>query len=129
MAWKKLAFIEDVASLTDTAPIDITFGTAAVGTATTAMRQDAKPCIDEGAVGSIEAIDGGAASLGTAHAVPHIDHRHGLGPLVANLDFDGHEADDFKLETQATEPTTGTVAGRLYYNSSPGTVHPFVWQA
>lgn len=129
MAWKKLAFLDEVSTLTDTAPVNADFAAAAVGTATTAMRADAKPDIDEGAVGSIEAIDGGAASLGTAIAVSHIDHRHGMGPLVANLDFDGFEADDFKLETQTTEPTAGTVVGRLYYNSSPGTVHPFVWVA
>lgn len=76
-----------------------------------------------------EAVDGTGASAGTATTASRIDHIHANGPLVANLDFDGFEADDFKLETQATEPTAGTVAGRIYYNSSPGTVHPFVFQA
>ena len=127
MTWKKLAFYAEVATLGGTA-VDADHAAATPGTVSTASRADHKHDLTEGAAATIGAVDGSSAALGTSNAVPHLDHVHGLGPLTANLDFAEHEADSFKLETQATEPTTGTVAGRLYYNSSPGTIHPFVWQ-
>lgn len=42
MSWKKVAFIEDVATLSDTPPVDVTVAAAAAGSATAASRQDHK---------------------------------------------------------------------------------------
>ncbi|MCK4860193.1 MAG: hypothetical protein KAS87_06525 [Candidatus Omnitrophica bacterium] len=127
MTWKKLAFFSEVATLGGTA-VDADHAAATAGTVSTAARADHKHDLTAGAAASLSPVDGSSEALGTSNAVPHLDHVHGLGPLVANLDFAEYEADSFKLETQATEPTTGTVAGRMYYNSSPGTIHPFVYQ-
>jgi len=42
MSWKKIAFLEEVAVLSDTAPVDVTIAAASAGVATDAARQDHK---------------------------------------------------------------------------------------
>ena len=42
MSWKKIAYLDEVAVLSDTAPVDVTVATADAGVATDAARQDHK---------------------------------------------------------------------------------------
>lgn len=124
--WKKILLEGDVAVLSDTAPADVDHAAASAGTAGDASRQDHKHDVDEGVVGTLVAIDGGATSLGTDDALPHLDHRHALGPLVADLDFSEQEADALSLEARADLPgVVTTKAGRIGFYTFDN--HPYVY--
>jgi hypothetical protein len=60
--------------------------------------------------------DGGAAAAGTGVTASKIDHKHGLGPLAANLSFAGYQATDFVIEQKSTAPAT-PVVGKMYQDS------------
>jgi hypothetical protein len=124
MVWKKILLEGDAAVPSDTAPVDTDFTVASAGVATDVSRQDHKHDLNEGVIGTLKAIDGTAKALGTDNAVPHLDHIHALGPLVANLDFAKHQATSLVLDVQATAPLT-PVAGQVYHNSVDG--HPYVY--
>jgi hypothetical protein len=95
MAWKKIAFLDEVAVLSDDTP---------------------------------EAVDGTAASAGTAETASRADHVHPLGPLVANLDFAQKQAIGMVLHAVDTPPDSGTeVEGQVYYDSGAADKHPYVW--
>lgn len=128
MAWKKLLLEGDAAVLSDTAPINVDHAVAAAGSATEAARQDHKHDLNEGVVGTIVAVDGGGASLGTDNAVPHLDHKHPLGPLVGDLDFAKNNALNMALDVQTTAPST-PVDGQIYFNTTAGDKHPYVYVA
>lgn len=126
MAWKKILLEGDAAVLSDVAPVDVDHAVAAAGTATEASRQDHKHDLNEGIVGTIAAVDGSAAALGTDNAVPHLDHVHPLGPLVADLDFAQNSAVAIVIDPQASAPGT-PVDGQMYYNTTDD--HPYVYVA
>ena len=118
MAWKKLAFYTDIPVLSDTAPADADHAVAAAGAASEAARRDHKHDLTEGDAGTIKAVDGTAAALGSDNAVPHLDHVHELGPLVADLDFDLHQAPDFIAERRADWPAhVGSEGQVIYYTN------------
>lgn len=130
MAWRQLAFLNEVASLSDVAPVNVDHAAAAAGNAATASRQNHKHDVDEGVVGTILAVDGTAAGLGTNAAIPHLDHRHPLGPLVASLDFNQNQAVSFRFEAVATPPDVGVeVEGQAYFDTSVADKHVYVWNA
>jgi len=126
MAWKKVLLEGDAAVLSDTAPANVDHAVASAGLATDASRRDHKHDLSEGVVGTIKAVDGTSATLGTDNAVPHLDHIHPLGPLVANLDFNKKQANNLVFDVQATAPLT-PVDGQVYYSSVDK--HPYVYQA
>lgn len=126
MSWKKILLEGDAAVLSDVAPVDVDHAAASAGTATTAARQDHKHDLNEGVVGTIKAVDGSSAALGTDNAVPHLDHVHPLGPLVANLNFNKKQATSMVLDVQASAPAS-PVDGQIYYNSTDD--HPYVYVA
>lgn len=126
MPWKKILLEGDAAVLSNTAPVDVDHNAASAGTATEASRQDHKHDLAEGVVGDVKAVDGSAAALGTAAGVAHVDHRHALGPLVANLDFNKNQGLQLVLHSATTAPAT-PVEGQIYYNSTAGDKHPYVW--
>jgi len=126
MAWKKILLEGDAAVLSDTAPEDVDFAVAAQGVATEASRRDHKHDLNEGVVGTLAAVDGSAPTLGSNNAVPHLDHVHALGPLVADLDFAKNNAVGMALDVQATAPST-PVDGQIYYSSVDD--HPYVYVA
>ena len=126
MVFKKILLEGDAAVLSDTAPVDTDFAIASAGTASDAARRDHKHDLNEGVVGTIKPTDGTAAALGTNDAVPHLDHIHPLGPLVANLDFAKKEATSLALDNQASDPST-PVSGQIYYKTGDG--HPYIFQS
>lgn len=126
MSWKKVLLEGDAAVLSDVAPVDVDHAVASAGTAIEAARQDHKHDLNEGVVGNIAPVDGTVATLGTQDAVPHLDHVHPLGPLVADLDFAKNNAVNMALDVQATAPST-PVDGQIYFNTTDD--HPYVYIA
>lgn len=126
MSWKKILLEGDAAVLSDVAPVNVDHAVASAGTATEAARQDHKHDLNEGVVGTIKPVDGTAAALGSDNAVPHLDHIHALGPLVADLNFSKKQAKGMALDVQATAPST-PVDGQIYHNSTDD--HPYVYVA
>ena len=124
MVFKKILLEGDAAVLSDTTPVDTNHAVADKGVATEAARQDHKHDLNEGVIGTLKAVDGTAKALGTDDAVPHLDHIHALGPLVADLDFAKKHATGLALDVQATAPST-PVEGQIYFDSVDG--HPYVY--
>lgn len=128
MAWKQIAFIDEVAALTTNAPADADFAVAAVGVGTAAAKDDHKHDLNEGIAATLAPVDGTAEALGTNDAVPHLDHIHALGPLVANLDFNQQQAVSLVLEAVATAPDAAAeVEGQIYFDTTVGDKHAYVW--
>lgn len=73
--YKKVAFLDEVAALTDTAPVDVTKAAAAVGTSGEAARQDHKHDITTAVPGNITEDD--TAAEGTGTTLARADHKHG----------------------------------------------------
>ena len=72
--------------------------------------------------------DFGAASAGVAGAASRQDHKHALGPLQANLDCNQKELVGQVMHAVASAPNSGSeVEGQIYYNSTLGDKHPYVW--
>jgi hypothetical protein len=75
-----------------------------------------------------EPVDGTGAAEGTGLLASREDHVHGLGPLVANLDFAQHEANGLVLQAQAAAPDPATeVEAELYFDTTAGDKHAYVW--
>ena len=128
MPWKKVMLEGDVAVLSDTAPVDVDFSAASAGTALDASRQDHKHDVPEALDGDLAAVDGGAAAVGTANKFVRADHKHALGPLVDNLDFNQKQGVGQVMHVAASAPNLGTeVEGQIYYNSTIGDKHPYIW--
>lgn len=128
MPWKRVLLEGDAAVLSDTDPEDIDFAAADEGIATEASRQDHKHSINEGVVGTLAAIDGSAAALGSANAVPHLDHVHALGPLVAALNCGQQQLQRHVLHAAETAPDAAAeVEGQIYFDTSVGDKHPYIW--
>jgi hypothetical protein len=121
MAFRQLAWLDEVATLTANAPANIDHGAADVGVGSAAARDDHKHDLDEGSAGTLAPVDGTAEALGTSAAVPHLDHIHALGPLVADLDFAKNNAIGLALDVQATPPGTPSL-GQVYYDSDDDAV-------
>ena len=150
MSWKELAYKDEVAVLTDTAPVDIDKSAAAVGTAGDAARQDHKHDVSVAAPVAItenaSQVEGVATTLSrsdhehespaswdpSAHAT---DHKSGggdevdldeLGNPTGPIDFAQQQADGLVLETASSGPDAASeVGGQVYYNSTDKAV--YVW--
>ena len=128
MTWKKVMLEGDVAVLSDTVPENVDFGTASAGVAVGASRQDHKHDVPEALLGDLAAVDGQAAAIGTANKFVRADHRHALGPLQANLDCNQKQLLGQVMHVVAAAPNSGTeVEGQIYYNSTGGNKHPYIW--
>jgi len=73
--WKKVAYYDEVAIVTSTAPVDVTKAAAAVGSSAEAARQDHKHDITTAAPGTIGESD--TPTEGTATSLSRSDHVHG----------------------------------------------------
>lgn len=81
----------------------------------------------EAVVGDLAAVNGGAAAIGTANKFVRADHRHALGPLVADLPFAEYEADAMALDNlSAAQAVVTTKLGRIYFDNSADR-HPFIY--
>ena len=156
VTWVKVLLDGDAATLSTSAPVDVTKSTGAPGTASAASRQDHKHDITTAVVGSIvpdstaaegtatslsrsdhvhgfvnvtptAAVDGGAAAEGTSSGISaRADHKHALGPLAATLNFAGYQGANLVFENSATDPAT-PVLGKVYFRT--GDLHPYVCTA
>jgi hypothetical protein len=128
MTWKKVMLEGDVAVLSDTVPENVDFGAASAGIAAGASRQDHKHDVPEALLGDLAAVDGQAAATGTANKFVRADHRHALGPLQANVDCNQKQLLGQVMHVAAVAPNFGTeVEGQIYYNSTGGDKHPYIW--
>lgn len=128
MPWKRVMLEGDVAVLSNTAPVNVDFSTASAGTALEASRQDHKHAVPEALVGDLSPVDGGAAAIGTTNKFVRADHKHALGPLVNNLNFNQKQGVGLVVHVSTSAPNPGSeVEGQIYYNSSVGDKHPYIW--
>ena len=128
MTWKKVMLEGDVPVLSDTAPVDTDFGAASAGVAADASRQDHKHDVPEALLGDLVAVDGVIAAVGTANKFVRADHKHALGPLQANLNCNQKQLTGQVMHVAASGPNVGTeVEGQIYYNSTVGDKHPYIW--
>ena len=128
MAWKKILLEGDAALLSDNAPVNVDHAAASAGSAADAGRRDHKHDLDEGVVGTLKAVDGTAATLGTNNAVPHLDHIHALGPLVANLNANQKQMVGMVVHVALTGPNAASEAeGQVWYNNNTGSQHAYIW--
>ncbi len=128
MAWKKIVLEGEAAVLSDTPPVDVDYSAASAGVAPAASRQDHKHDAPEALVGDLAAIDGQAAAVGTANKFVRADHRHPLGPLQADLNCNQKQLVGQVVHVAAGPPNPGTeIEGQIYYNSSVGDKHPYIW--
>jgi RNA-binding protein YlmH len=128
MTWKKVMLEGDVAVLSDNAPENVDFNVASAGVAVDASRRDHKHDVPEAVVGDLAAVDGQVASIGTANKFVRADHRHALGPLQSNLDCNQKQLVGQVMHVAAAAPNSGAeVEGQIYYNSTGGDKHPYIW--
>jgi hypothetical protein len=110
--WKKLAFSDEVASLSDQAPHDV--GTvAAQGVATDASRHD-----------HVHILGNGSVSAAAILANDVVGSEH-IEALSADLDFAKNEATSMALDNQTSNPAT-PVLGQIYFHAGAGELHPYI---
>jgi len=126
--WKKILLEGDAAAPSDNAPQDTDFLDASAGVGANCARDDHKHDVPEALVGDIAAVDGSAAATGSANKFVRADHVHALGPLVADLDFGKNNANNMALHAAADAPAD-PVDGQVYYDTTGGDLHPYIYQA
>jgi len=75
LSWKKVAYLDEVATLSNTAPQDVKVQTAAAGSGTAASRDDHKHNVTVGVPGSI--TENATPAEGTSVNLARSDHVHG----------------------------------------------------
>jgi len=110
--WKKLAFADEVATLSDEDPHDI--GTvAAEGVATDASRHDHIHIVGTGAINAAAMI---------ANDVVGSEH---IETLSAALDFGKQQATAMCLDNETSNPATPAL-GQIYFHAGAGELHPYI---
>jgi hypothetical protein len=123
VTWKKLAYLDEVATLSDEDPHDI--GTvAAEGVAMDASRHDHVHRLGNGAV-DVAAVLASDVVDGTKIADDAVGSEH-IEPLSAKLECNGQQLENAVLENNAADPTT-PVLGKIYFKT--GDTHPYVCTA
>ena len=150
MSWKELAFLDEVATLSDNAPEDVDKSVAAEGTGTAASRDDHKHDVSVAAPVAItenaSQAEGSATSLARSdheHESPSewapsehaVDHKEGgsgeidldeLGDPTGPIEFAQQQADGLIFETATSGPDAASeIGGQVYYNSTDKAV--YVW--
>jgi hypothetical protein len=121
--WKKLAFTDEVATLSDQTAHDIGT-TAGAGVATDASRHDHVHRLGNGAV-DVAAVLAADVVDGTKIADDAVGSEH-IEPLSAKLECNGQQLENAVLENNAADPTT-PVLGKIYFKT--GDAHPYVCTA
>jgi hypothetical protein len=141
--WKKIAFLDEVAILSDELAHDIGT-TASAGVAADASRHDHVHIIGDGAVNTaaklatdvvetlkIKDLNVTTGKLaadavdGTKLADDAVGSEH-IEPLSAKLECNGQQLENAVLENNAADPTT-PVLGKIYFKT--GDTHPYVCTA
>ena len=150
MSWKKVAYLEEVATLSDVAPQDVKVQTADKGVGTAASRDDHKHNVTVGVPGSI--TENVVTPLeGTSTSLARSDHTHGSPadwtPKVHATSHKSGGGDSIKLneladptaeikinkqplrnpviDPQATAPAT-PVDGQTYFNTADDHLYCYV---
>lgn len=124
MVWKKILLAGDAAELATVAPTTIAVNdTAAVGVGTTASRDDHRhgsPATwTPAAHAAAHKLAGGDAILLNEFGLP-----------TAAVNFNKQQADGLVLEAVATPPDAATeVEGQVYFDTTVGDKHAYVWVA
>ncbi|MFZ1038498.1 MAG: hypothetical protein WAN53_01285 [Candidatus Bathyarchaeia archaeon] len=121
--WKKLAFTDEVATLSAEVAHDIGT-TASAGVATDASRHDHVHRLGNGAV-DVAAVLAADVVDGTKIADDAVGSEH-IEPLSAKLECNGQQLENAVLENNAADPTT-PVLGKIYFKT--GDTHPYVCTA
>ena len=130
VTWKKLAFYDEVAILSDTPPESVGT-TPAQGTATDASRQDhvhdlGAGCVDAANLFAAGVVDTTALGADAVDATKLADDAVGsehIEALSEALDCAGQQLTDAVLENNAADPAT-PVIGKVYFKT--GDVHPYI---
>jgi len=123
VTWKKLAYLDEVAVLSDQVAHDV--GTVAgAGVATDAARHDHVHRLGNGAV-DVAAVLAADVVDGTKIADDAVGSEH-IEPLSAKLECNGQQLENAVLENNAADPTT-PVLGKIYFKT--GDTHPYVCTA
>jgi hypothetical protein len=140
--WKKLAYLDEVATLSDTAPVAVGT-TASAGTATAASRQDHVHVLADGSVNTaaklatdvvetakIKDANVTVAKLATdaVETVKIKDANVTTAKISidANLNVNKKQLTAAALDNQTADPTT-PVLGQLYFKT--GDTHPYICTA
>lgn len=121
--WKKLAFTDEVATLSAEVAHDIGT-TASAGVATDASKHDHIHRLGNGAV-DVAAVLAADVVDGTKIADDAVGSEH-IEPLSAKLECNGQQLENAVLENNAADPTT-PVLGKIYFKT--GDTHPYVCTA
>jgi hypothetical protein len=121
--WKKLAFTDEVATLSAEVAHDIGT-TASAGVATDASKHDHVHRLGNGAV-DVAAVLAADVVDGTKIADDAVGSEH-IEPLSAKLECNGQQLENAVLENNAADPTT-PVLGKIYFKT--GDTHPYVCTA
>jgi len=103
MSWRKIAYLDEVATLSNAAPQDVKKQTASAGTGTAASRDDHKHNLDLSASPLNELAD-----------------------PTGEVEFAKQALRNPVIDPQATAPST-PVDGQVYYNTADD--HPYVYVA
>jgi len=132
VTWKKLAFYDEVAIVSDEVSHDVGT-TAAAGVATDASRHDhvhrlGNGSVDVAAVLASNVVETAKINAdavdGTKIADDAVGSEH-IEALSAALDFAGNQATDLVLHNSADVPATA-VLGKIYFDITGGDLHPYV---
>jgi hypothetical protein len=121
--WKKLAFTDEVATLSAEVAHDIGT-TASAGVATDASRHDHVHRLGNGAV-DVAAVLASDVVDGTKIADDAVGSEH-IEPLSAKLECNGQQLENAVLENNAADPTT-PVLGKIYFKT--GDTHAYLCTA
>lgn len=149
MSWKKVAYLDEVATLSDVAPADVKVQTATAGTGTAASRDDHKHNVTVGVPGTIS--EGASPAEGSSVNLARSDHGHGSPsdwtPKAHATSHKSAGGDSIKLnefadptgeikinkqalrnpviDPQASAPST-PVAGQTYFNTADNHLYAYV---
>lgn len=137
MSWKKVAYLDEVATLSDTPPQDVKVQTASAGVGAAASRDDHKHNVTVGVPGNITEND--TAAEGTSGNLARQDHKHGspISWTPASHELSGHTQAVAELlinkqavrnpviDPQATPPAS-PVDGQVYYSTADDHLYCYV---
>jgi hypothetical protein len=150
MSWRKIAYLDEVATLSDAVPADVKVQTASAGTGTAASRDDHKHNVTTGVPGSITEnvltpLEGTSVNLARSdhtHGTPAdwtpkahaTSHKSGGGDSIKLNEF-ADPTGEIKInkqalrnpviDPQATAPST-PVAGQVYFNTGDSHVYIYI---
>jgi hypothetical protein len=120
--WKKLAYLDEVATLSDANPADIGI-TASGGTAITASRSDHVHVLADGSVNTAAKL---ASDVVETLKIKDANVTTAKISIDANLNVNKKQLTAAALDNQASDPTT-PVLGQIYLKT--GDTHPYVCTA